>query len=383
MRCAYIELVVTDLAAARAFYVDVLGLYVTAEDERAIYLRAFEEFIHHNLVLRAGAGAPPSPRSPSGCARPRTSTAPRPGTGSSGCRIERRPDGFVRGHRRRGARARTRSASPTSSSTTSTHVERLTWRYDLLHGGRAGAAGPLQPGHPGRAAAAAPTCEDLGFRVSEDIQDAEGTDVRGVDAPQADRPRHRPDRRRRPAHAPHRVRHPREAQHPRRSATSSGRCGSSDRDRARPRPPRRLERVLPLPARPRRPPRRDLHAGLLHRRPGQPGRHLGRARQPAPRLVGQPGRAALVHRGVASCSTSTATRSRCVARTDAERDGRHDRRRRLLLHARTRRPASSSATRSDGGGRSTTRRSPGSPTSWPRPPAAGAPCPGSRPGTPG
>ena len=36
------------------FYVDVLGLYVTEEDDEAIYLRSTEEFIHHNLVLRKG-----------------------------------------------------------------------------------------------------------------------------------------------------------------------------------------------------------------------------------------------------------------------------------------------------------------------------------------
>src|SRR5690625_5142465 len=54
LRAAYAELVVTDLAAARQFYVDVLGLVVTHEDDEAIYLRTFEEFIHHNLVLRRG-----------------------------------------------------------------------------------------------------------------------------------------------------------------------------------------------------------------------------------------------------------------------------------------------------------------------------------------
>ena len=54
VRCAYLDLVVSDLAAARRFYVDLLGLHVTAEDESAIYLRCFEEFIHHNLVLRRG-----------------------------------------------------------------------------------------------------------------------------------------------------------------------------------------------------------------------------------------------------------------------------------------------------------------------------------------
>src|SRR3546814_15105045 len=54
LRCAYMELVVTDLAASRTFYVDVLGLYVTEEDENSIYLRPTEEFIHHTLVLRKG-----------------------------------------------------------------------------------------------------------------------------------------------------------------------------------------------------------------------------------------------------------------------------------------------------------------------------------------
>ena len=42
LRCAYMELVVTDLARSRNFYVDVLYLVVTAEDEDAVYLRSFE-----------------------------------------------------------------------------------------------------------------------------------------------------------------------------------------------------------------------------------------------------------------------------------------------------------------------------------------------------
>ena len=57
LRCASMELVVTDLAASRDFYVDVLGLVVTEEDEDAVYLRTLEEFIHHNLVLRRGRRA--------------------------------------------------------------------------------------------------------------------------------------------------------------------------------------------------------------------------------------------------------------------------------------------------------------------------------------
>ena len=63
VRCAYMEIVVTDLAKSREFYVGVLGLHVTEEDENTIYLRSLEEFIHHNLVLRQGP-SPPSQPSP-------------------------------------------------------------------------------------------------------------------------------------------------------------------------------------------------------------------------------------------------------------------------------------------------------------------------------
>ena len=42
LRCAYMEIVVTDLEASRKFYVDTLGLVVTEEDDNAIYLRTYE-----------------------------------------------------------------------------------------------------------------------------------------------------------------------------------------------------------------------------------------------------------------------------------------------------------------------------------------------------
>ena len=54
LRCASMELVVTDLEKSRRFYVDVLDLVVTEEDENTVYLRSMEEFIHHNLILRKG-----------------------------------------------------------------------------------------------------------------------------------------------------------------------------------------------------------------------------------------------------------------------------------------------------------------------------------------
>ena len=54
VRVSHTELVVRDLAASRAFYVDTLGLQVTFEDSEILCLRAMEERGHHCLVLRKG-----------------------------------------------------------------------------------------------------------------------------------------------------------------------------------------------------------------------------------------------------------------------------------------------------------------------------------------
>lgn len=55
MRSAYAELMVTDLAASEHFYVDLLGLVVSARTDDALYLRGWEERLHHSLVLRKAA----------------------------------------------------------------------------------------------------------------------------------------------------------------------------------------------------------------------------------------------------------------------------------------------------------------------------------------
>src|SRR5690606_28137457 len=95
LRCAYMDLVVTDLAASREFYVDVLGLYVTEEDDEAVYLRTTEEFIHHNLVLRKGPIAAVAAFS----YRVRTPEDLDKAVAfytELGCRVERRPEGFTK-----------------------------------------------------------------------------------------------------------------------------------------------------------------------------------------------------------------------------------------------------------------------------------------------
>ncbi|MET0871838.1 MAG: VOC family protein, partial [Paeniglutamicibacter terrestris] len=96
LRCAYAELVVTDLAASRKFYVDVLGLHVSYEDDTQIYLRSFEEFIHHNLVLTLG----PVAALKAMAFRVRSNEevdAAEAYYKELGCRTERRKEGFVRG----------------------------------------------------------------------------------------------------------------------------------------------------------------------------------------------------------------------------------------------------------------------------------------------
>ena len=57
MRAAYAELFVTDLAASEHFYVDLLGLAVSARTDDALYLRGWEERLHHSLVLRVAPAA--------------------------------------------------------------------------------------------------------------------------------------------------------------------------------------------------------------------------------------------------------------------------------------------------------------------------------------
>ncbi|MCL6282542.1 3,4-dihydroxyphenylacetate 2,3-dioxygenase [Ruegeria sp. 2012CJ41-6] len=52
IRLSHVCLNVSDLAASRAFYVDMFGLQVTDEDDTYIYLRALEERGHHSVILQ-------------------------------------------------------------------------------------------------------------------------------------------------------------------------------------------------------------------------------------------------------------------------------------------------------------------------------------------
>ena len=55
-RASHAVLTVRDLAKSRAFYVDLIGMIVSDEDNDTIYLRGVAEACHHSLVLRRAAG---------------------------------------------------------------------------------------------------------------------------------------------------------------------------------------------------------------------------------------------------------------------------------------------------------------------------------------
>jgi 3,4-dihydroxyphenylacetate 2,3-dioxygenase len=172
LRCAYMELVVTDLAASRVFYVDVLGLYVTEEDDEAIYLRSTEEFIHHNLVLRKGPVAAVAAFSYRVRAAEDLDRAVEFYT-ELGCDVRRAEHGFVKGVGD-SVRVVDPLGFPIEFFHQSDHVERMSWRYDLHIPGelvRLDHFNQVTPDVP----RAVKFMQDLGFRVTEDIQDDEGT----------------------------------------------------------------------------------------------------------------------------------------------------------------------------------------------------------------
>lgn len=96
VRTAYSELIVTDLAHARWFYVEMLGFVVTAEDDDALYLRGYEESVHHSLVLRLGDEAANACVAYRVWAPEDLDLAAR-WFDARGCRVERRPAGATRG----------------------------------------------------------------------------------------------------------------------------------------------------------------------------------------------------------------------------------------------------------------------------------------------
>lgn len=171
LRCAYMEIVVTDLAASREFYVDILGLVVTEEDENSIYLRSFEEFIHHNLVLRQGPVAAVAAFSYR-VRTPEDVDIAEAYFRELGCRVERRSEGFVNGIGD-SVRVEDPLGFPYEFFYQVDHVERMSWHYELM-----GAGALVRLDHFNQVTPDVPRAraymEDLGFRVTEDIKDEDG-----------------------------------------------------------------------------------------------------------------------------------------------------------------------------------------------------------------
>ncbi|MFY9262084.1 MAG: 3,4-dihydroxyphenylacetate 2,3-dioxygenase [Actinomycetaceae bacterium] len=170
LRVAYMELVVTDLEKSRHFYVDVLNLVVTKETEDAIYLRSAEEFIHHNLVLRKGDVAAVAVFA----FRVRSQEEVEKAAAfyeELGCEVRR--GSFVDGVYN-AVRVVDPIGFPYEFFYEVDHVERLAWHYERQVPGelvRLDHFNQVTPDVP----SAIKYMEDLGFRVTEEIKDDEGT----------------------------------------------------------------------------------------------------------------------------------------------------------------------------------------------------------------
>ena len=171
IRAASIELVVTDLQASRRFYHDVLGLLITYEDEEAIYLRGFEEYLHHSLVIRKGPVAALKLLSYR-VRSPKELDVAATFYGQIGARVQPIAPGATRGMGQ-SVRVDDPLGFPVEFFYDAERVERHTQRFDL-HG--AGAISRidhfnlLTPDVPfGRR-----YYENLGFKVSEEITDEKG-----------------------------------------------------------------------------------------------------------------------------------------------------------------------------------------------------------------
>jgi 3,4-dihydroxyphenylacetate 2,3-dioxygenase len=132
VRAAYAELIVTSLAEARHFWVDLIGFVVTYEDSGALYLRGYDELMHHNLVLRAGPVAAAGALAFRVRARDDLAKAEKFYT-ALGCRTERMPAGHTRGVGET-VRAEDPLGFTVEFFASAEQPERLQQRYDLRRG---------------------------------------------------------------------------------------------------------------------------------------------------------------------------------------------------------------------------------------------------------
>ena len=170
VRSAYAELVVTDLAEARRFWADLVGFVVEEERPGAVYLRGYEEMVHHSLVLREG----PSPACARLAYRVRSNEdldAAQSYFADLGCPVERVPAGTVAG-----VGEAVRVEDPLGFTVELFRdMDRADWlhqRYDLRRGAEVGRIDHFNLAVPDVVAAYA-HYEALGFGCSETIEDAD------------------------------------------------------------------------------------------------------------------------------------------------------------------------------------------------------------------
>jgi 3,4-dihydroxyphenylacetate 2,3-dioxygenase len=168
IRSAYAELHVTDLAASRWFWVDMLGMHVSKETRSAIYLRGHDELTHHSLVLKA------SDKAAAGAIAYRVRSAEDVTRAERffsalGCRVERRPAGATAG-----IGEAVRVEDPLGFVVEFFHhtdrAERLIQRYDLHRGAHIARLDHLNLVVPD-IKKAHDHYRSLGFGLSETIED--------------------------------------------------------------------------------------------------------------------------------------------------------------------------------------------------------------------
>jgi catechol 2,3-dioxygenase len=173
VRSAYVDLVVTDLGRARDWWVGLLGFHVEAEEPDALYLRGYEEFVHHSVVLRTGRHAACARigfrlRSADDLDRAERFYADR------GCPVQRVPAGTTLG-----LGEAVRTVDPIGFPIELVHhmerVEPLVQRYDLRRGASINRLDHVNIATP-NVPVAYRLYDDLGFGLSETIEDvATGT----------------------------------------------------------------------------------------------------------------------------------------------------------------------------------------------------------------
>ena len=294
IRSSHAVLDVTDLDTSRAFYETTVGLHVEDQDDKAVYLRGSEEHQHHSLVLRKAAV---------------------PACNRLGFKVGNDGDldkaaALLLRERHHLRLRRAAVPGPHAAVHRSLRLPDRALRHDGEAPASAAALRPLQ-GLPSAAARPFQRVRRRGAghrrllrpaRLPPDRicrgRRAERPHRGRLAAPQGQRARFRHHQRQGPSPAPLRLLGADRDEHPA-SLRRDGLQRLSEEHRARPRPPRHLQRVLPLCARPRRPPPRALHQRLFHHGPRPRAAALVAARSAPADAVGRAGAALLVRGGLA------------------------------------------------------------------------------------